>query len=56
MVSPKKLWVCYVNTRKQAISAVGLKKTTQCDSDRNLHKLLLVIFPEVLMKYFEPSF
>lgn len=50
MVSPKKLWVCY------AISAVGLKKTTQCDSDRNLHKLLLVIFPEVLMKYFEPSF
>ena len=56
MVSPKKLWVCYVNTRKEAISAVGLKKTTQCDSDRNLHKLPLVIFPEVLMKYFESSF
>ena len=30
--------------------------TPQCDSDRNLHKLPLVIFPEVLMKYFESSF
>ncbi|WP_445210004.1 ISAon1 family transposase N-terminal region protein [Bacteroides caecimuris] len=54
-VSPKPLWVYYVNTRKLIIFAVKLSNINPMNSNRPLHKLLRVVFPEVLMEYFEIS-